>query len=178
MIVIAQTYPHLARQLSAEPWSSREFALVRAAWEMAAELFAGAERGSGKPFVDHLSRHRIGCRWAAATLTRPRSARVYAAYDQGDFDDGRRALPSHRRRVLAALGVTVEDLVHDYNAVNWDERLVDPRRGLCDVSPALLLLPSSAQSARVCACRPGFGSDVGPAPCGRSRAVRARCAAA
>ena len=73
MIVIAQTYPHLARQLSAEPWSSREFALVRAAWEMAAELFAGAERGSGKPFVDHLSRHRIGCRWAAATLTRSRS---------------------------------------------------------------------------------------------------------
>ena len=80
--------------------------------------------------------------------------------------------------LLAALGVTVEDLVHDYNAVNWDERLVDPRRDLCDVSPALLLLPSSAQSARVCACRPGFGSDVGPAPCGRSRAVRARCAAA
>ncbi len=54
MTHLAQTYPQFARQLSVEPWSSREFALVRAAWELAAGLFAGAERGSGKPFVDHL----------------------------------------------------------------------------------------------------------------------------
>ena len=69
------------------------------------------------------------------------AALVHAAYDQGDFGDGHRgALASHRRRVRAALGATVEELVHRYNADDWDERLVDPHRDLRDLSPELLLV--------------------------------------
>lgn len=141
MTHLAQTYPQFARQLSVEPWSSREFALVRAAWELAAGLFAGAERGSGKPFVDHLIGTASGVSIGGGNPDTVAAALVHAAYDQGDFGDGHRgALASHRRRVRAALGATVEELVHRYNAVDWDERLVDPHRDLRDLSPELLLV--------------------------------------
>ena len=137
MTHLAQTYPQFARQLSVEPWSSREFALVRAAWELAAGLFVGAERGSGKPFVDHLIGTASGCRSAAVTPTRspprsctPRTTKAISAM----------ATAAHWRRVRAALGATVEELVHRYNADDWDERLVDPHRDLRDLSPELLLV--------------------------------------
>ena len=110
MTHLAQTYPQFARQLSVEPWSSREFALVRAAWELAAGLFAGAERGSGKPFVDHLIGTASGVSIGGGNPDTVAAALVHAAYDQGDFGDGHRgALASHRRRVRAALGATVEE---------------------------------------------------------------------
>jgi len=138
---IAQTYPQLAQQLSVEPWSSREFALARAAWELAAGLFAGAERGSGKAFVDHLIGTASAVSIGGGNADTVAAALVHAAYDQGDFGDGHRgASASHRRSVRAALGADVEELVHGYDAVEWDERLVDPCRVLRDISPELLLV--------------------------------------
>ena len=141
MTHIAQTYPQLARQLSVESWSSSEFALARAAWELAADLFAGAERGSGKAFVDHLIGTASAVSIGGGNADTVAAALVHAAYDQGDFGDGRRGpSASHRRRIRAVLGADVEKLVHGYNAVEWDERLVDPCRVLRDISPELLLV--------------------------------------
>lgn len=117
---VAQTYPQLARQLAAVGWSGSDLRRVRSAFDLASSLFVGAERGSAKPFIDHL----VGT--ASCTMIGgggPRAvaaALLHAAYDQGDFGTGRTgATDRHRRRLIDAVGADVEDLVLRYHRLEW-----------------------------------------------------------
>lgn len=120
MTTFAQTYPQLARQLTESGWASDELASVRAAWDLAASLFAGAERGSGKPFIDHLVGTASGVLVGGGSAAAVAAALLHAAYDQGDFGDGRTGpTASHRARLSAAVGAEAEDLVLRYHELGW-----------------------------------------------------------
>lgn len=120
MRTFAQNYPQLARQLTDAGWASRDLALVRAAWDLAASLFAGAERGSGKPFIDHLVGTASGVVVGGGDAGVAAAALLHAAYEQGDFGDGRTgATASHRARVSDAVGPEAEELVLGYHELGW-----------------------------------------------------------
>lgn len=126
---IAQTWPALAVELTAASWPPDDLRLARRAFQEAEVRFAAAVRGSGKPFVDHL----IGT--ASATLlgggdaTTVAAALLHAAYDQGDFGDGRRSdHPAHRATIQRAVGVEAEDLVHAYHRLGWSREVAMEER--------------------------------------------------
>lgn len=107
-------------QLAGAGWTDHDLVTIRTSYDLAASLFAGAERGSGKPFIDHL----IGCASCAllggAAPAVVAAAVLHAAYDQGDFGDGcTGATRAHRRRVQDAVGREVEALVHGYETFAW-----------------------------------------------------------
>lgn len=120
MTRLAQTYPQLARQLVDTGWSSTELASIRAAYDLAASLFVGAERGSGKPFIDHLVGSASGVLLGGGNADAVAAALLHAAYAQGDFGDGRsRTRDANRRRVRAAVGAAVENLAFAYDQLGW-----------------------------------------------------------
>lgn len=127
----AQTYPQFAVQLSTADWSSRDLELVRAAFDLAASLFSAAERGSGKPFIDHLIGTASAVLLGGGNPSAVAAALLHAAYDQGDFGDGRRGpRPKHRRLVVEAVGPLVEDLVFRYHQMTWTNAAAS-REALC-----------------------------------------------
>lgn len=142
---VAQTYPQLARQLATVGWSGSDLRRVRSAFDLASSLFIGAERGSAKPFIDHLvgtaSCTIIGGGGPGAVA----AALLHAAYDQGDFGTGRNgATDRHRRRLIAAVGADVEDLVLRYHHLAWTptaaRSVLERLPGLDDVERTVLLV--------------------------------------
>lgn len=130
MSPLAQTYPQLALQLAQQPWAPADFALVRRAYDLAAVLFAGQVRGSGKPFVDHLVGTASGVLLDGAGADVVAAALLHAAYDQGDFGDRRPALsPGHRAVVRAKVGTTVEAIVFEYEQMGWGTTVAERLRG-------------------------------------------------
>src|SRR5262245_11904038 len=64
---IAQTNLQLYNQLLARGWTTNDLHHARAAYELAADLFSGQYRCSGKPFVAHL----VGTASVAAAVGLP-----------------------------------------------------------------------------------------------------------
>jgi (p)ppGpp synthase/HD superfamily hydrolase len=117
---IAQNYPQLAVQLTRAGWSSADLTSVREAYDLAATLFVARERGSAKPFIDHLVGTASGVLLGGGDAVQVAAALLHAVYDQGDFGDGHTGMrPAHRRRVAATVGGPVEDLVHRYHDLGW-----------------------------------------------------------
>lgn len=144
----AQTYPQLTVQLERQEWSPDDLALVRRAFELAATLFAAAERGSGKPFIDHLVGTASGVILAGGDPDEVAAAVLHAAYDQGDFGDGRTGpLPKHRRCVCSAVGEPVEMLVYRYHSLGWSRDVAVKAAGnigsLDDTERSVLLIRSA-----------------------------------
>lgn len=132
---IAQTYPQLAVQLSDSELSSADLRLVRIAFETASMLFAGMERGSGKPFIDHVVGVASGVLIGGGGPSEIAAGLLHAAYDQGDFGDGRSGVSERRRAVIrGAVGSEVEDLVHRYHALGWSPEVA--RRCVLEVRDA------------------------------------------
>ena len=87
---------------------------VRAAYELAARLFAGAFRGNGKPFVAHLVGTAAVLAQHGAPLPVVLAGLLHAAYQQGN--------QRHRKTkklLRETLGPEVEELVARYAAYDW-----------------------------------------------------------
>lgn len=118
---IAQTNLQLYREMVDQQWPADDLARLRAAYELAAELFSGQYRCSGKPFVSHL----VGTASVVAAVDGRRelvlAALLHAAYTDGDFGSGRGSTDSSARaRVTAAIGRDAEALVFTYGQTRWN----------------------------------------------------------
>jgi (p)ppGpp synthase/HD superfamily hydrolase len=116
----AQTILQLHAELADGGWPDADRIRLARAYELASELFTGQHRGSGKPFVDHL----VGTASILAAHGAPKVATIagllHAAYDLGDFGDGRGGpLPERRREVSRIVGDDVEAHVHGYSELRW-----------------------------------------------------------
>jgi len=117
---VAQTNLQLLGQMRRAGYGEEALDLVARAYAHACELFAGAYRGSGKPFVCHLA----GTSSVLVALQSPpqmlAAALLHAAYLQGDFGAGWLG-PSEVKRdqVRARVGASTEDLVHRYTVHEW-----------------------------------------------------------
>lgn len=125
MYRFAQTNIQLFNQMYDLGYEDQQTAVVTKSYELAMTLFSGQFRGSGKTFIAHL----IG---TASILASLRSAPavisaglLHAAYDSGDFGDGRRGLsPAKRDYVRAAVGAEVEEYLARYAELKWDRQAV------------------------------------------------------
>jgi hypothetical protein len=117
---IAQTNLQLYQQLSERAADSSDLAIVRRGYELAASLFAGVYRASGKPFIAHLVGTADILIQDRAPLAFVTAGLLHAAYAQGDFGDG---VPgpteTRRRQVVNAIGADAERLVARYTAMAW-----------------------------------------------------------
>jgi hypothetical protein len=123
--VTAQTNLQLGRQLVRAGWDDDDLARIAAGYDLAVQLFAGAVRSSGKPFVCHL----VGTASVVADHSDDpdlvAAALLHAAYDQGDFADGRRGRTSGRAAVVRdAIGERAEALVTAYDRLAVDDGLL------------------------------------------------------
>src|SRR5205085_1702384 len=113
---VAQTNLQLYNQLIARSWNIDDVARVRPAYELAARLFSGRYRCSGKPFVDHLVGTASVVADSGGRVELVLAALLHAAYEHGDFGRGRRARGDERRTaVRRVVGDEAEALVFAYS---------------------------------------------------------------
>ena len=118
--IYAQTNIQFYNQLCEIGFGDGDLRKMRAAYELAAPLFASRFRPSGKPFINHL----VG---TASILTAYQAAApvivaglLHAAYEQGDFlPFGERSTENCRRTVRQVVGDDVEALLARYAAFPW-----------------------------------------------------------
>ena len=125
MYTYAQTILQLQSQLRQSGGSDADQKYLAGAYALAADLFCGQYRGSGKTFVAHLVgtasiliAHRAPLSVATAGL-------LHAAYEQGDFGIeflGRH--PDGRPEVTRIIGSEAEQLVHAYSRLPWMEATI------------------------------------------------------
>ena len=107
----------LYQQLHQLGYANESLARIRAAYEVAANLFAGRFRPCGRTFIAHLV--GTGSILAELGAAEPVVAAglLHAAYEQGDFGFIRWR---HRRgHVRNIVGAAVEDLVWRYDGLKW-----------------------------------------------------------
>ena len=132
---VAQTNLQLYEQIAARPDAER--LRVRAAYELATELFAGRYRGSGKPFVAHLVGTASVLAQHGAPLDVVLAGLLHAAYHQGEFGSGRPGMTvSRRTRMRRALGAGAEELIARYTRYEWSRV---PDRIAPDDRPVVLM---------------------------------------
>ncbi len=123
-MIVAQTNLQLFRQLDAAGWSNHDRQRVIDAYALIAELHAGQYRASGKTFVAHLCGTASIVQATGGTVDQTLAALLHAAYDQGDFGDGRRVRTSRKQaEVREAIGPDAEALVVQYSDWPWRTRL-------------------------------------------------------
>jgi hypothetical protein len=113
----AQTNLQLYNQLIALSWPDAELGRVRAAYEMAEQVFSDSRRCSGKPFLAHL----CGTASVVADVD-GRPDPVVAALLHSVYTFGRRAISptAHRRStVRSVVGDDAEALVFAYTTMPW-----------------------------------------------------------
>jgi HD domain len=119
----AQTNLRLYEELRQAGRDPAEIVAVRRAYDLAARLFAGQYRASGKPFVAHLVGvasilGRLGERGALVV-----AGILHAAYDQGIFPGWRRRVTEAKRAAVRAVaGEEAERLVIGYHRHVEDDR--------------------------------------------------------
>jgi (p)ppGpp synthase/HD superfamily hydrolase len=117
---VAQTNLQLYRQLSERKTTAPDLAAVRCAYELAASLFQGVYRASGKPFIAHLVGTASVLVQDGAPPPLVLAGLLHAAYVQGDFGDGPPgATVARRRKVGEAIGADAEQLVARYTTLPW-----------------------------------------------------------
>ena len=129
-IAPAQTNTGLYLQLHAHGHPTADILRVQTAYRLAIRLFNGRYRKTERPFVCHA----VGAASSVAHFERDVdfivAAMLHAAYDSGQFPDGRfgKASEPHRALLRATVGERAEDLVFRYPKLDFDtgapERLV------------------------------------------------------
>jgi len=129
-VIVAQTNLQLYRQLEAAGWSTADRQRARSAYMLTAELHSGQYRASGKTFVAHLCGTASIVDAAGGTVDETLAALLHAAYEQGDFGDGRSVrTPQKSDEVRAAIGADAETLVAQYFDWPWRERVAELLEG-------------------------------------------------
>jgi len=121
----AQTNIRLYGQLLAAGYGSDDLGLVREAYALATELFAGQLRPEGRPFLCHL----VGVASILASVDAPATMIIggllHSAYSHGDFGYGPgRVTRRARDRVRAAVGPEIERLLTCYPRYPWNGKTV------------------------------------------------------
>ena len=122
---VAQTNLQLYRQLELAGWSTKDRQRAIVAYALVAELQTGQYRSSGKTFIAHLCGTASVVAAAGGTVDETLAALLHAAYNDGDFGDGKRSpkTPRKQAELRAAIGVDAERLVAQYSEWPWRERL-------------------------------------------------------
>jgi (p)ppGpp synthase/HD superfamily hydrolase len=107
-----------------------EVGAIRAAYDLAMQLFTSRFRGSGKPFLAHV----VGTAGILTFLRAPAhvvaAGLLHAAYTHGDFGDGRTGISDVRRaEVRGVVGRDTEVLIARYTDWAWNETAVLALRG-------------------------------------------------
>jgi hypothetical protein len=143
--MLPQTNLQLYRAMIDAGASHEALAQVRAAYDLARQLFAGCYRPSHKPFVCHL----VGTAGALALWgQRPEmiaAGLLHSAYLFRDFGDGAQGAGGMKRRIVRhRVGAEVDRLVATYTEQNWKASLATfaaaTRNGACDRDVMLLKL--------------------------------------
>ena len=123
-MIVAQTNLQLYRQLELAGWSTDDRARAVAAYTLVAELHSGQYRASGKTFVAHLCGTASIVAAAGGSVDETLAALAHAAYNDGDFGDGRTPpTPRNRAELRAAIGPDGEMLASRYADWPWRARL-------------------------------------------------------
>jgi (p)ppGpp synthase/HD superfamily hydrolase len=117
----AQTNLQLYRHLLGAGYSMQDMNSVRAAYRLAAQLFAGQLRPEGRPFVCHV----VGVASILAMVESPPAAVIggllHSAYTHGDFGFGAgRTTRRARDRLRTVAGPQIERIVAGYASHPWD----------------------------------------------------------
>jgi (p)ppGpp synthase/HD superfamily hydrolase len=134
----AQTNLQLQSELGRLGYSVGDQEYLGKAYGLAADLFSGQYRGSGKPFVAHL----VGTASILANLKAPATViaagLLHAAYDQGDFGLGLLGRHRHKRAELeAVLGAEAEDYIQRYFTMRWtDDTIASVSARAASLSPS------------------------------------------
>ena len=120
-----QTSLQLYAQLRDRGYGADDLAFVHRAYRYACELFAGAYRASGKPFLCHL----IGTAGVLASIDVPpavvAAGLLHAAYPQGEFGAGWLGTSDLKRaQVRARVGAATEALIDRYAQHAWEPQAV------------------------------------------------------
>lgn len=123
----AQTNIQLFNQLHQAGYLSDRNAIeyVFNAYELTMSLFTSRFRGSGKAFIAHL----VGTASILCSLRLPLEVVVagllHAAYDHGDFGDGKKGISeAKRQKVRAAIGSPAEEYIAKYTIQPWNEKTI------------------------------------------------------
>lgn len=116
----AQTNIQLYNQMQSFGYSSAEIAQVATGYRLAADLFTGQFRSSGKPFINHL----VGTASILVTLHQSldvvTAGLLHAAYAQGDFGRKKTGIsPTETKQVQAAVGLSAERYIAAYTVTKW-----------------------------------------------------------
>ena len=123
-MAVAQTNLQLQNQLDERGWSEADRIRVGRAYTLACELFAATLRPSGKTFLAHVLGTASIAVDSGASADEAIAAILHAAYFHGDFGDGRSGTTDEKRaEVRRVVGSAAEQLVHDYGAWPWRERI-------------------------------------------------------
>lgn len=117
--MLAQTNLQLYRQMIDATCEDHELALVRAAYDLASELFVGCHRPSQKPFTCHL----VGTASALFLWNEPvemvTAGLLHSAYLYGAFGDGTRGITEAKRRTVRnRVGPGSEALIERYTRLS------------------------------------------------------------
>ncbi|WP_187970228.1 DUF6817 domain-containing protein [Aquibium microcysteis] len=121
-LVPAQTNTALYLQLHVAGHPTSDLLRVQAAYRLAARLFNGRYRKTERAFLCHA----VGAASSVAHFERDVdfiiAAMLHAAYDSGQFPDGRfgKASPGHRALVRSVVGERAEDLIFRYPDFDFD----------------------------------------------------------
>lgn len=116
----AQTNLELYAQLRSEGYDEAAQESAARAYLLAAQLFAGLHRASGKVFVAHTVGTASALVEAHARLPVVVAGLIHAAYTHGEFGDGwRGATAAKRAHVRTVVGEEAEDLVERYSRFRW-----------------------------------------------------------
>jgi (p)ppGpp synthase/HD superfamily hydrolase len=131
----AQTNLELYAQLRAEGYDQTAQESVARGYMLAAQLFAGLHRASGKVFVAHTVGTASVLVEARARLPIVLAGLIHAAYTHGEFGDGWRGVTAAKRAHLrTVVGDDAEDLVDRYSRFRWR---ADALAGLKTALPGL-----------------------------------------
>src|SRR5262249_25504349 len=123
---VAQTNLQLYNQLIAAGWSDADLDRTQSAYALAADLFAGQIRSSGKTFLAHLLATASA---VAAVGGRPalvHGGLLHATYTFGEFGDGQHnAVESKRAAVRTVIGAEAEELVAEYAGLGYSAATIE-----------------------------------------------------
>ncbi len=120
----ALTYPQLMNQALSGGVSEEDLIRLRRAYELAEELFDGFYRGQGMPFICHLVRTASILLAEKQPIDVVSAGLLHSAYLIGQFEDGvcGRRTVRHREQLVERVGIKVEGLIADYQALPWKSR--------------------------------------------------------
>lgn len=123
-----QTNTGLYVQMYERGFGKQDIARVHDAYGLASKMFNGRYRKTGRAFICHA----VGAASASAQFCNDTdtviASLMHAAYDSGQFPDGRigKTTPQHRDFMIRSLGVSVENILVNWMEIDFEKG--DPER--------------------------------------------------